>query len=178
MKLNISKELALAAGMGVVLGLLALSYASNNNFGKLANIPADSPLYALAQEIQGSYPSIITNKGIANSLASKVMEAQEALSENDKEDAIEELNDLIKEVNAQTKKEDSREREDKREKDKGGKKIPPAEAATLTTLAQAAITQIQNPVPPAPVCSGAVLSDGTCCPAESYVDENGREFCR
>lgn len=150
-KLILENKLAFGAGLAVVVLLVAVSYASNNNLNKLSAINSSSPLYALAQEISSAYPNIITNKGIANSLASKVMEAQKALNENDKEDAVDELNDLINEVNAQTQR-----------TDKKGKQITAEEVAKLTSLANAAIAQIQNPAPACP--PRQLLNNGSCCP--------------
>lgn len=157
-KVILQNKLAFAAGLAVVVLLVAVSYA--DNLSKLGNVPASSPLSALAVEISSAYSNnIITNKGIANSLASKVMDAQKALDAQNKDAAVAKLNDIIREVNAQTKKEE-----------KKGKQITAEEATKLISLAQAAIDQIKNPTPPpAPVCNGEVMLNGTCCALPNAV---------
>lgn len=182
MKVNMNKDLAFAAAVGVVIGLLALSYASSNNLNRLGSVPPDSPLYGLAQEIPLAASSgAITSKGVANSLASKVVEAQKSLNENENgddddenevgddeedeteiDDAIEELDDLINEVNAQR-----------------GKKIAPAEADALIEAANAAIERIRDSGDVGGTgCVGTIMSDGTCCAdPQVVVIQEGQEFC-
>lgn len=159
-KIILENKLAFGAGLAIVVLLVAVSYA--DNLSKLANVPASSPLSALAQEISSAYSNnIITNKGVANSLASKVMDAQKALDAQDKNAAVAKLNDLIKEVNAQTKKED-----------KKGKQITAEEAVILISKANAAIISIQNPAPTCP--PDGLLNNGSCCPAGQRTDDGVR----
>ena len=137
----ISKELVISAGVGVIIGILVLSYASNNNFDKLEKADVHSELSELADRILTTEE--ISNKGILNSLASKVMAANKALDAGDTETAVQSLEDLISQVT-----------------DQRGKKIPSGEADLLIDLAEAAIENIQ---PTAESCDGVVMDDGTCC---------------
>ena len=123
----ISKELLISAGIGVIIGLLVLSYASNNNLSKIESI-TDGPLALLAGEIISAYPDNgITNKGIANSLASKVMAANKALDKEDTETAIQKLNELITQIN-----------------DRNVKHITDDEAGVLIGLAEEVIDMLSS----------------------------------
>lgn len=131
MKLNISKELAVSAGVGVLIGILVLSYASNNNFNRLGTIESDSQVYDLAQKIISARDSgAIDNKGVANSLASKVMAAYKALGNDDSDTAIAALNDLIAHAN-----------------DQSGNHITIDAANELITEAESVISAIDGAVP-------------------------------
>ncbi|MCK5233293.1 MAG: hypothetical protein KAJ91_00595 [Candidatus Aenigmarchaeota archaeon] len=130
MKRNISKELAISAGIGVLIGILVLSYANNNNFTKLGKADVHGELSALANEILNPTASEISNKGILNSLASKVLAANRALDIEDAETAVQKLNELIAQVTDQTKH------------------IPANEASILIELAESAIYEITGVMPP------------------------------
>ena len=138
MKQSISKELAISAGVGVLIGILVLSYASNNNFNRLGTIESDSPVYDLAQKILSARNSdAIDNKGLANSLASKVMAAYKALRNDDSDTAIAALHDLISHA-----------------KDQSGKHITVEVASELITEAEAVIDALEDitPVECDPMC--------------------------
>lgn len=132
MKLNLSKELAISAGIGVIIGILVLSYAANNNLNKIRDLDSGSPVYDLAQEIISAYDNeIVTNKGIANSLASKVMAANKAIDKGDTETAVQKLNELIAQVTDQT-----------------GNHIPEGEAGVLIGLAEGVIADLSGVTTP------------------------------
>ena len=133
----ISKELLISAGIGVIIGILVLSYASNNNFTKLEKTVLNDELHdelsVLANKILTT--TEITNKGILNSLASKVMAANKALDKEDTETAIQSLEDLISPVT-----------------DQRGKKIPSGEADVLIGLAVDAIIELIGLIECDPMC--------------------------
>ncbi len=125
MKSNLNKKLAISAGIGVLIGILVLSYANNNNFTKLGNAEVHEDLSLLANEILTT--NEISNKGVLNSLASKIMAANRALDKEDTETAIQKLNELIAQVTDQT-----------------GKHIPAEEASVLIGFAEGAINNIDD----------------------------------
>ena len=145
MKLNISKELAISAGVGVLIGILVLSYASNNNFNRLGTIESSSPVYDLAQKILSARNSdAIDNKGLANSLASKVMAAYKALGNDDSDTAIAALQDFVSHAN-----------------DQSGKHITIEVASELITEAEAVIDALEDitPVECDPMCIRDLCGD-------------------
>lgn len=154
MKMTSEEKSSFAVGLVIALLVIAVSYATSNNLGKLQErVPVDSPLYSLAQDISVAYPAIITNKGIANSLASKVLSAQTALNSGRTTDAVSALQDLMNELRAQS-----------------GKNIKTTFASKLTDSTSHAIAQIITPVP---ACDGEYTPNGDCCPNPYVIHIDG-----